>query len=110
MLDDPLVPAVQTVYWLDTTVIPSGDPEEQRAVVVVAAPDSLGGTVIVVSRSASDEFGVEHGADRRLGLSTPGRFSRRHPVPCQVWTSTNVTRIGRLDDATFAAVLSRFGR
>jgi hypothetical protein len=104
------VPVVQTVYWLDTTTLPSGDPEERRAVVVLAVPNSPSGTVIVVSRSASDRFGVEHGVDPRLGLSTPGRFSRRHPVPRQMWTSAHVSLIGPLDDATFAAVVSRFGR
>ncbi len=109
MPDDALEPAVQTVYWLDTTILPSGDPEDRRAAVVLTVPDSASGTVIVVSRSGTDAFGVEHGADRRLGLSTPGRFSRRHPVPRPVWTSAHVSPVGALDGETFAAVVDRFG-
>ena len=106
--DDPYLPAPQTVYWVDTTVLPAGDPDAQRPVVVVAVPPTSSGTVTVVARSATDGFGVPHPADRRLGLSAPGHFSRRHPVQGQLWTAGNVTEVGSLDDATFAAVLSRF--
>lgn len=101
---------VQMVYWLDTAILPFGDQEGRRPVVVVAiAPDSPSGTVGVVSRSTTDGFGPDHPADERLGLTSPGRFSRRHPVQRQLWTSATVTPAGRLDDATFAAVLARFG-
>ena len=107
--DDPFVPAVQTLYWLGTTALPSGDPEEHRAVVVLAAPNSTRGTVTVVARSGADDFGIEHPADRVLGLSAAGRFSRRQAVQCQLWTAARTRLIGPLDDATFAAVLTRFG-
>lgn len=97
------------VYWLDTALLPPGDQEAQRPVVVVAAPATEHGTVGVVARSGTDGFGPEHAADERLGLSSPGRFSRRHPVQGQLWTPSHVTLAGRLDDATFAAVTARFG-
>lgn len=103
-----LVPEVQTVYWARTSILPAGDPEESRAVVVITADDLTWGTVAVVARSGSDGFGVEHPADPALALSSPGRFSRRHPVQGALWTMANVTPIGRLDDVTFAAVLARF--
>jgi len=97
------------VYWLDTTVLPPGDPVARRPVVVVAAPESVGGTVAVVSRSGTEGFGVGHPADARLGFSGAGHFSRRHPVSGRLWTSLNVTPIGPLDAAVFAEVVGRFG-
>ena len=108
-MSESFVPAVQTVYWVDTSILPAGDAERQRAVVVVAAPPSASGTVTVVARSGTDRFGVEHGADVALGLSAPGRFSRRLPVQGQLWAPGLVEPSGRLDDATFAAVVDRFG-
>jgi hypothetical protein len=111
--DAAYVPTVQHLYWLRTTVLPPGDPEDHRAVVVLDAPPSTAGTISVVTRSgagAPDDTGVDHPADPRLGVSAPGRFVRRHPVQGRLWTPANVTPIGRLDDATFAAVRARFGR
>ena len=107
-MTEPFLPDVQTVYWVDGTILPAGEPEPQRAVVVVASPPTPTGTVTVVSRSATDRFGVEHGADAGLGLSSKGRFSRRHPVQAQLWTPATTTPVGVLDDATFAAVVARF--
>lgn len=106
--DAPTVPVAGTVYWVETGILPTVDPEPHRAVVVLAAPAGTGGTVAVVTRSSSDGFGVEHGPDPRLGLSSAGRFSRRLPVQAQLWTADTATAVGPLDEATFAAVLDRF--
>ena len=106
--DDPFVPEPGTVYWLETTVLPGADPAGRRPVVVVAVPDDVTGTVTVVVRSGTDDFGVEHPAGGRLGFPTPGRFSRRHPVQCQLWTSANAVALGPLDADAFASVLARF--
>jgi hypothetical protein len=96
------------VYWVETTMLPAGDPEDRRPVVVVGVPDGPGGTVTVVSRSTADGFGVEHPADPGLGLATAGHFSRAHPVQAGTWTAGDVTPIGPLDPATLAAVRHRF--
>lgn len=104
-----LAPAVQVVYWLDTALLPAGGPEPWRAAVVLAVPERADGTVAVVLRSGADDFGVAHGPDAALGMSMPGRFSRRRPVQGRLWTAAAVTLAGRLDDDTFAAVLERFG-
>jgi hypothetical protein len=96
------------MYWVDTTILPPGDPELRRPVVVLAVPDTVDGTVAVVARSGTDDFGAEHPADARMGLSGPGRFSRRHPVQGRLWTSRDVTPIGPLDPDVFAAVVARF--
>lgn len=107
--DEPYLPVAQTVYRVQTSLLPTPDPEVHRAVVVLAAPATTTGTVAVVARSSADGFGVEHGADPHLGLSSPGTFSRRLPVQAQLWTSSLATPLGRLDDATFDAVVDRFG-
>lgn len=106
--DGFVAPAVQWLYWLDTTILPTGDAEDHRAVVVLAVPPTPAGTVTVVSRSGTDRFGVVHPADEGLGFSADGWFSRRHPVQRSLWTSAATSPIGRLDDATFAAVRARF--
>lgn len=103
------LPAVQSVHWLDTTILPPGDPEAWRAAVVMGVPEGVTGTIVVVVRSGVDGFGVDHAADDGLGLSAPGRFSRRLPVPAVLWTAAHAVPAGRLDDATFAAVRDRFG-
>jgi hypothetical protein len=93
------------VCWVDTTILPSGDPEEQRPVVVLDAPDTVDGTVVVVSRSGVDDFGV---ADGDRDGDGGGRYSRRHPVPGRLWTAAHVTPVGPLDLVVWAAVLDRF--
>ena len=97
------------VYWADVTILPHGDPEDRRAVVVLAAPATPSGTVTVVARSTVDDFGVEHRAGDGLRFPVPGRFSRRHGVLALLWTAPHVNPIGLLDDDLFAAVVARFG-
>jgi len=98
------------VYWADVSILPPGDPEDRRAVVVLAAPETPSGTVTVVARSTEDAFGVEHAAADGLGFPRPGRFSRRYGVLGLLWTPPHVRPIGWLDEPVFAAVVERFGR
>jgi hypothetical protein len=105
---EPFLPEAGMVYWVETTILPPADAEWRRPVVVLAPPETVNGTVTVVARSGTDDFGVEHPADPDLGLSRPGRFSRRHPVQGRLWTRRDVAPIGPLDDAVFAAVVARF--
>lgn len=97
------------VYWADVTILPAGDPEDRRAVVVLAAPATPAGTITVVARSTVDGFGVEHPAGDGLGFTAPGRFSRRFGVLDLLWAAPHVTPIGLLDADVFAAVVARFG-
>jgi hypothetical protein len=106
--DEPFIPDMQMVYWVDTTILPPGDPEPDRPAVVVLVPTSTVGTVHVVTRSSTDPFGVPHARAPDLGLNKPGRFSRLQSVQCQLWTPGNVRSTGKLDAATFAAVRKRF--
>jgi hypothetical protein len=90
-MSDPFVPAVQSLWWVQTTILPPGDPGDQRLAAVLVAPPTTQGTVAVVLRTGPD-----------------GGFSWRVPVQCRLWTGSNVTPTGRLDDATFAALQTRF--
>ena len=91
-MSDPFVPAVQSLWWVQTSMLPLADGGEHRAAAVLAAPATTDGTVAVLLRSGAD-----------------GGFCQRVPVQCRLWTASNVTSIGRLDDATFAALVDRFG-
>jgi hypothetical protein len=107
--DGPFIPDVQMVYWVDTTILPPGDPEPERPAVVVSVPESTTGTVQVITRSSTDTFGVEHPRAPDLGLNKPGRFSRLRVVQCQLWTPGTVRSTGTLDETTFEAIRKHFG-
>lgn len=104
----PFIPDSQAVYWVDTAILPLGDPEEQRPVVVMAVPATTAGTVRVATRSSTERWGIPHPRAEELGLSKDGWFSRRANVLCELWTLGNVRSTGTLDDDTFAAVCARF--
>jgi len=86
-MSDPFVPAVQSLWWVQTTILPPGDPEQQRVAAVLEVPPTVDGTIAIVLQS---------GAERRL------------PVQCRLWTASNVTPLGRLDDEGFAGLVERF--
>lgn len=106
--DVPFIPEVQVVYWVDTAILPPGDPEDQRPVVVMSVPETTAGTVRVATRSSSERWGIPHPRSPELGLSKDGWFSRRASILCELWTLSNVRSTGVLDDDTFAAVCARF--
>jgi hypothetical protein len=88
----PALPEVQSVFWLDATVLPPGDPEPSRLAVVLDVPAAASGTIAVVVRSGA------------------GDFSRLVPVQGVLWPGAVLAPAGRLDDATFAGVRARFAR
>jgi hypothetical protein len=85
-------PEVQSLYWLDATVLAASDPSPSRLAVVVDVPPAATGTIGVVVRAAG------------------GEFSRLVPVQGVLWPGAVLAPAGRLDDATFAAVRARFAR
>ncbi|HEX7276353.1 MAG TPA: hypothetical protein VF244_03180 [Acidimicrobiales bacterium] len=86
-----LVPQAGSLYWVDTTILPPGDPEAQRLVVVVDVPETVDGTIVVVAKSGVDGW------------------SRRQPVQSGMWTSATVVPAGVLAGDVLAEVVSRFG-
>ena len=106
----PYVPDMGRLYWLDAVLLDPADPETDRPGVVISVPETVYGTVLVVTRSSTDGFGVAHDRRRDLGLNKSGHFSRLLPVQCQLWTPDNVRPSGMLDEETLAWVLLRFDR
>jgi len=85
-------PEVQSVHWLDTTVLPPGDPAPARMAVVLDVPAPPTSTITVVVASGD------------------GAFSRVVPVQGVLWSTAALAPAGRLDDETFATVRARFAR
>jgi hypothetical protein len=106
--DEPFIPDIQVVYWVDTAILPPGDPEDRRPVVVMAVPPTTSGTIRVATRSSTERQGIPHPRSQELGLSKPGWFSRRANILGELWTLGNVSSTGTLDDETFAAVCARY--
>jgi hypothetical protein len=106
--DVPFIPDIQVVYWVDTTILPAGDPESQRPVVVMAVPTTISGTIRVATRSSTERNGIPHPRSHVLGLGKDGWFSRRANILGELWTLSNVRSTSLLDDETFAAVCARY--
>jgi hypothetical protein len=106
--DVPFIPDIQVVYWVDTAILSSDDPEERRPVVVMAVPPTTSGTIRVATRSSTERWGIPHPRSEELGLSKDGWFSRRANVIGELWTLENVNSTGMLDDETFTDVCARF--
>lgn len=106
----PYIPDVGRLYWLESELLDPRDPEDRRPGVVVSAPDTVFGTVIVATRSTTDGFGVAHDQRHDLGLGKAGHFSRLLPVQCQLWTPESVRSSELLDTETFSWVLLRFDK
>ena len=105
---EPFIPDVRRLYWLKSELLGPGDPEDSRPGVVISAPDTVYGTVIVVTRSTTDSSGVAHDRQPSLGLNKPGHFSRLLLVQCQLWTPNSVHSFEMLDQETFAWILQEF--
>ena len=107
---EPYLPEIQRLYWIDTEILSPDDPEPRRPCVVIAVPETLYGTVSVVTRSTTDGIGVAHDRDPGLGLNKDGHFSRLAPVQCQLWTAEFVEPSGLVDEVTFSWVLLEFDK
>ena len=66
---EPFVPEAGTLYWVETTILPPGDPEDQRAVVVLEAPATVDGTIVVATLSGSGTGSGRCGRGRAAGGS-----------------------------------------
>ena len=106
--DESFIPDIGIVYWVDTTILNLNDPETQRPVVVMTAPQTTTGTIRVATRSTTESNGIPHPRSSELGLTKPGWFSRRASVQCQLWTPGTARSTGLLEADIFAAVCARF--
>ncbi len=109
LLEDILsISGVQIVYRVDTAIVPPGDSEDQRPVVVMAVADATTGTKRVAVRSGAERWGVPHPRSEVPGLSKAGWFSGRADILGELWTPGSAGPAGSLDDQTFAGRDARF--
>ncbi len=109
-LDDPFVPLVGELYWVNTQILWSGDREPTRPLVVIEVPsEGLGRIAVVTRTSDTTRKGVSHDPVPELGLNRPGVFADFGSTESVLWTPRNVRRLGVLESEILAKVMERFG-
>ncbi|HEY7873839.1 MAG TPA: hypothetical protein VIG64_01835 [Actinomycetota bacterium] len=109
-LDEPFMPAVGDLYWLNTQILWSGDRKPTRPVVVIETPAEEPGRIAVVTRTTdTTRKGVPHDPVPELGLRRPGVFADFASTESLLWTLRNVRRLGVLASDVLAKVMERFG-
>ena len=96
------ISGVQIVYWVDTAILPPGEPEAQRPTAVMGVAGAATGTVRVATRSGAERWGVRHPRSEVPGLSEAGWFSGGADILCELSTPGSAGPTGSLDDQTFA--------
>jgi len=109
-LDEPFLPTIGDLYWVQTIILWSGDKKSRRPVVVIEAPRDRFGRVFMVTRTSdTTRKGVPHEAMPGIGLSKPGVFVRFASAEASLWTPRNVQRLAPLPADVLAKVMGRFG-
>ncbi|MGH3305987.1 MAG: hypothetical protein ACRDOK_30885 [Streptosporangiaceae bacterium] len=108
--DVPFLPVEAEVYWVRTMILWSADKKPTRPVVVIEAPPTSLGRVLVVTRTTDvKRRGVPHDAMPEIGLSRCGVFADFGSAEATLWTRRNARRLGILPASVFRQVLERFG-
>ena len=108
-VDEPYLPDVQRLYWLQRPLLDLADPELERPAVVVVLPAENEGEVTVVTRSSTEKNGTFHSRDPEHGLTKDGWFCRVRSVATELWTPANARSMELLlDEETFSYVLRDF--
>jgi mRNA-degrading endonuclease toxin of MazEF toxin-antitoxin module len=109
-LDEPFMPVVGDLYWVNTQILWSGDRKPTRPVVVVETPaEDLGRIAVVTRTTDTTRKGVPHDPVPELGLHRPGVFADFGSTESVLWTLRNVRRLGVLASDVLAKVMERFG-
>lgn len=107
--DEPYVPDIGRLYWLEKPLLDPQDPEAARPGAVLAISDD-GNVITVAQRSSSEQKGEFHPKDRDHGLNKDGWFSRLRSVQSVLWTPSNAHSVDLvLDEPTLAYVRRYFG-
>ena len=107
--DEPYLPEVRRLYWLQRALLDLTDPEPERPVVVMALPAESEAEITVVTRSSTEKNGQFHPRDTEHGLNKDGWFCRARWVSIELWTPANARSIDLLlDEETFSYVLRDF--
>jgi hypothetical protein len=84
---------VQIVYWVDTAILPPGEPEDRRPAVVLGVADAA---------TAAVRWVGGHPCSEVPGLSEAGWFSGGADIVGELWTPCLAGPAWSLDDQTFA--------
>jgi len=101
------ISGVQSVSRAATGILPPGDPEDQRPVVVLALADATTGRM-KAPHSGAERWGFCHARSEVPGLRKAGWFSRGPDIVCELWTPGSGGPAGRLDDQTVTGCDARF--
>jgi hypothetical protein len=109
--DDPYLPAVGEVYWVDSTIIHPRDKKNDRPVLVVDVPSTLTGRITMVTRTTNEDRtpGVPSPAVSELGLNKPGVWGYVRSAEVSLWTPSMVEYRGSVELAVLVAVRKAFG-
>jgi mRNA-degrading endonuclease toxin of MazEF toxin-antitoxin module len=109
-LDEPFLPMVGDLYWVNTIIFWSSDRKRTRPVVVIESPPDRFGRIMMVTRTSDTTCkGVFHDAMPEIGLTKPGVFRSLASTAASLWTPRNVRRLGPLPAATFDKIVDRYG-
>jgi mRNA-degrading endonuclease toxin of MazEF toxin-antitoxin module len=108
--DVPFLPVEAELYWVRTVILWSADKKPTRPVVVIEAPATSLGRVLVVTRTTNiKRRGVHHEAMPEVGLTSCGILADFGSAEATLWTPRNARRLGILPSPVFSRVLERFG-
>jgi hypothetical protein len=109
--DNPYLPSVGEVYWVDSSIISPNDKKPDRPVLVVAVPTTLSGRITMVTRTTNRERtpGCPSPADPDLGLNKPGVWGYLRSAEADLWTPSMVEYRGVVELAVLLAVCEVFG-
>lgn len=109
--DVPFLPSQGELYWINASIVWSGDRKPSRPVVVIEIPATIQGRIGVVTRTSQlDRKGIAHGAAPDAGLTKPGVFAEFHTVAAILWTPRNVGGpLGLLEEEVLSRIMDRFG-
>lgn len=103
--EDPLIPGLRELYWLESPLLDRSDPESSRPAVVLTVPTQPGEEIFVALRSSTEKNGELHEKQPGHGLARDGWFSRGRSINPELWTPMTARPIDLLlDETTFAYV------
>lgn len=109
--DNPYLPDVGEIYWVDSAIIHPKDKKPDRPVLVVEVPATLSGRITIVTRTTNEERtpGVPSPPDPDLGLNKPGVWGYLRSAEANLWTPSMVEYRGPVELAVLLAVREVFG-
>jgi hypothetical protein len=104
----PSISGVQIGLLVDTAILPAGDPEDQRPVVVMAVADAMIRAIRMATCAGAKRCGVPLPRSEVPGLSNAGWFSGGANILCELWTPGSAGSAGSLDNQALAGRDARF--